>query len=181
MNNLRKKSIDYLSRREHSRLELKQKLSQKNFSDSDIAAELDFLISTDLQSDDRFAHAYVRSRKQAGFGPKRIELELRERGVAELLISAAIDAHSTEWQTQMIAVLQRKFPHPAKNQAEKAPQFRFLSQRGYNADMINNLLFSKVEKCAQDNPDLPIEFVEELLISVESDKSLAENFIFEDE
>ena len=138
--NIRQKSINYLSRREHSRLELKQKLLQKHFSESEITAELDFLISKDLQNDQRFAYAYVRARKQAGFGPNRIEMELRERGVAQTLIADAMDAHLSSFQAQMLAVWQRKFPHPAKNKAESAQQFRFLSHRGYNSEAIMKLL-----------------------------------------
>lgn len=141
MNSLRQKSIRYLSLREHSRLELEQKLLQKQFSESDIAAELDFLIKKDLQSDERFAHAYVRARKQAGFGPKRIEMELRERGICEKLISDSVDVNSPEWQQNLIAVWKRQFPEPAKNQNEKAKQFRFLLQRGYHSADIRKILF----------------------------------------
>lgn len=36
-----------------------------------------------------------------------------------------------------------------------------------------------VEKCARDNPDLPIEFVKDLLISKHQDRSLAKPFTFE--
>jgi len=139
---IREKSIDYLSRREHSRLELKQKLLLKNFSLDEINLELDFLISKDLQSDERFAHAYVRSRKQSGFGPRRIECELRERGISESLISAAVDARSTEWRNQMVSIFQRKFSESSKNKSEQARQFRFLSQRGFPSEMITKFLFS---------------------------------------
>ena len=38
---------------------------------------------------------------------------------------------------------------------------------------------AKVGKCALDNPDLPIEFLKELLISKQQDQSLAEPFDFE--
>lgn len=41
--------------------------------------------------------------------------------------------------------------------------------------------WSKIGKCALDNPDLPIEFIRELLIAKNSDRSLAEPFVFEDE
>ncbi len=40
--------------------------------------------------------------------------------------------------------------------------------------------WAKIGKCALDNPDLPIEFVTELLISKQIDRSLAEPFEFED-
>ena len=39
--------------------------------------------------------------------------------------------------------------------------------------------WAKVGKCALENPDLPTEFVKELLISKHTDRSLAEPFIFE--
>ncbi|GGI79196.1 ParD-like family protein [Legionella impletisoli] len=41
--------------------------------------------------------------------------------------------------------------------------------------------WAKVGKCALDNPDLPIEFVKDLLISKKSDRSLAEPFNFDEE
>ena len=39
--------------------------------------------------------------------------------------------------------------------------------------------WAKVGKCALDNPDLPIEFLKDLLISKQLDRSLAESFEFE--
>ena len=39
--------------------------------------------------------------------------------------------------------------------------------------------WARVGKCALDNPDLPIEFVKDLLISKNQDRSLAEPFEFE--
>lgn len=40
--------------------------------------------------------------------------------------------------------------------------------------------WAKVGKCALENPDLPIEFVKELLVSKNTDRALAEPFIFEE-
>jgi hypothetical protein len=39
--------------------------------------------------------------------------------------------------------------------------------------------WAKIGKCALDNPDLPIEFVRDLLISKNQSRSLAESFKFE--
>ncbi len=39
--------------------------------------------------------------------------------------------------------------------------------------------WAKIGKCALDNPDLPIEFLQELLLSKQQDHSLAEPFEFE--
>ncbi len=40
--------------------------------------------------------------------------------------------------------------------------------------------WATVGKCALDNPDLPIEFVKDLLVSKQQDRSLAEPFQFGD-
>ena len=41
--------------------------------------------------------------------------------------------------------------------------------------------WAKIGKCALDNPDLPIEFIKDILVAKEQDKSLAEDFKFEGE
>ena len=41
--------------------------------------------------------------------------------------------------------------------------------------------WARIGKCALDNPDLPIEFIKDTLISKETDRSLAEPFEFDDE
>lgn len=40
--------------------------------------------------------------------------------------------------------------------------------------------WAKIGKCALDNPDLPIEFIKDLLITKNQDRSLAEPFEFEE-
>ena len=40
--------------------------------------------------------------------------------------------------------------------------------------------WAKIGRCALDNPDLPIEFIKELLISKNSDRNLAEPFDFDE-
>jgi len=39
--------------------------------------------------------------------------------------------------------------------------------------------WAKIGKCALDNPDMPVEFIYDILISKNQDRSLAEPFIFE--
>lgn len=38
--------------------------------------------------------------------------------------------------------------------------------------------WAKIGKCALDNPDLPIEFIRDLLLSKGQDRALAEPFVF---
>ena len=61
------------------------------------------------------------------------------------------------------------------NEARKVARAEFRS-------IPNQIEFwAMVGKCALDNPDLPIEFVKDLLISKHQDRSLAEPFKFEGE
>ena len=39
--------------------------------------------------------------------------------------------------------------------------------------------WARIGKCALDNPDLPIEFIKDIIMAKQTDKSLAEPFIFE--
>lgn len=41
--------------------------------------------------------------------------------------------------------------------------------------------WAKIGKCALDNPELPTEFIKDLLLSKNTDRSLAEAFDFEDD
>lgn len=136
MVSLREKAMDYLSRREHSRVELKRKLLQKNFLSSEIDAVLDKLSKDNLQSDDRFAQSYVRYRRQQGFGPLRIALELHERGISENVIDEYVAANSADWKQQLIIVWKKRFSGTQKNQQQ---QFRFLVQRGFAQEDIYKL------------------------------------------
>jgi hypothetical protein len=59
------------------------------------------------------------------------------------------------------------------NDAKKVARAEFRS-------IPNQIEFwAMIGKCALDNPDLPIEFVKDLLISKQQDRSLAEPFKFE--
>lgn len=127
-------ALNYLSRREHSRLELKQKLSAKNFSPTEIDDALNKLQEKKLQSDERFAENYVRYRKHMGFGPLKINAELHERGVSHSVISSTVNENAEEWKTIMISLWKKKFSNNAKN---KSTQYRFLLSRGFTLAMIN--------------------------------------------
>lgn len=61
------------------------------------------------------------------------------------------------------------------NEAKKVAAAEFRS-------IPNQIEFwAMIGKCALDNPDLPIEFVKDMLISKHQDRSLAEPFEFEDD
>lgn len=134
---LRHQALDCLARREHSRLELQTRLSERN-PDADaeaIVAVLDQLQADQLQDDQRFAEGYTRLRIMRGHGPRKIEYELRQKGAAGECIAVALADH--DWSALARDALTKKFGDtPAVSWEERAKRLRFLQQRGFDADQV---------------------------------------------
>ena len=98
-----------LARREHSRVELQEKLTKKGFPREQIECALEQLVANNLQSDQRFLEDFIRSRVLKGNGPLRISQELRQRGIEDGL--SYIDEQSIDWQeVAATALLRLKIP-----------------------------------------------------------------------
>jgi len=139
---LEQAAIRLLANREHSRAELSRKLGGRCEDDALLDQVLDWLESSGYQSDERFAELYVKQRKQKGFGPIRIRLELQERGIAAGLIDAWTDPREVQWLELLDRCCQRKFgcspPDDFKAQSKRA---RFLEYRGFPSEMIRSYLW----------------------------------------
>jgi regulatory protein len=136
---IKKSALSLLARREHGRDELKQKLLHKGFAAREVEEALDILKQDNWQSDLRFAEMYVRSRAARGYGPIRIKMELRERGVADVVISECIDEKSKVWLDLAKKVCFKKFgtAHSIDTK-NRAKQQHFLQYRGFNYEQINS-------------------------------------------
>jgi regulatory protein len=133
-------AIRLLSRREHSRNELRQKLLQRGFPAELIQQVLEKLIQKKLLDEERFVESYIRARSNKGYGPLRIIAELQQRGVNVEIIFNFIDETSCEWLELAQQVRQKKFGKKMpKEFTEKAKQMRFLQYRGFSVEQINKI------------------------------------------
>jgi len=118
-------------------VELIEKLGRRGYDPALIRAEVEALAAEGLQSDARFAEAFLRSRMERGDGPIRIRYELVRRGVDESLIGDCLEPVSDDWVRVAERVWLRRFdglcPDGLK---ERARQYRFLTQRGFSPDQI---------------------------------------------
>ena len=133
----RKKAMDYLAQREHGRSELLEKVTRFGF-DADVADDaVAQLVEDGLQSDVRFADAFVRSRINQGKGPAKIRADLREKGVNDGVTEDGIRDAEQDWHALAVEVRLKKFgaERPAEFK-EKARQMRFLQSRGFEQDQI---------------------------------------------
>ncbi len=112
---------------------------------ADLAAEVVARLSQEgLQSDSRFAEAFVHTRKERGYGPFRIRRELLERGVPEALVDDVLDERATTWMEQMRQVRRKKFgDEMPKTFTERAKQARFLQYRGFTLDQIQAIFSTR--------------------------------------
>lgn len=136
---LKARAVAYLSRREHSRLELQRKLSAYCDDPAEIEAVLDDLQRTHWQSDQRYAQAYVH-RTAGRQGAQRILGALRQQGVADGQLADLQDTLRTSEPERARAVWQRKFSAPPADARDYARQYRFLAGRGFSSDVIRRLL-----------------------------------------
>jgi len=137
----RKRAMDLLARREHGCEELTRKLVSKGF-DAELASEVISTLESDgLVADERFAEAFARSRVNRGQGPRRIELELRERGIKDGVISAALEQADCDWVSVARAARIKRFGlESPQDLRSRGQQTRFLSYRGFTGDQIKQAL-----------------------------------------
>ncbi len=135
----RKKAMDLLARREHSRDELCRKLQKAGF-ESDVAFDAIAALGRDgLQSDERFVESFVQSRINQGKGPARIRAELGQKGVADAVVDQAIENSAADWYQLARETRRRKFGSEQPSEfSEKARQMRFLQYRGFESDHIQS-------------------------------------------
>lgn len=139
-------SLRLLAMREHSEQQLRRKLEQREFDEIEISEAIETLKSENYLSDSRFAESYLRSRKLKLYGPVRIELELKERGVSDSIVSRVMEEQdefepTDDWFTIMQKAYYRKYgDSKAEEYQEKAKRCRYLQSRGFESSLITELI-----------------------------------------
>ena len=141
VNRCLKTAIDLLSRREHSRFELRRKLQQKPHAEGvDLEPLLDQLAEANYQSEERYAESFVRSRILKGQGEMKIRSQLLQRGVSQYLANTAISKAEVNWLELAERQREKRFgeayPH---TRDEQAKQSRFLLSRGFPGHIVREV------------------------------------------
>jgi regulatory protein len=110
----------------------------------DLDALLDDLTARGWLSDARATTQLVHA-KRSRFGTQRITHELRQRGIADELIEAALPALKETELDAARDVWQRKFGIAPQDAKEKAKQMRFLQSRGFSIDVILKVMRSEID------------------------------------
>jgi regulatory protein len=138
-------AVKLLARRDFAGTELKQKLQSQGFETTVVDEAVDELTAGGVLNDARYAEHFVTYHAERGQGPVRITALLREQGLPEDAIDAAL-ATGPDWRARAREVRIRRFgfKEPA-SWPEKAKQGRFLQSRGFSSDHIRAALGPDVD------------------------------------
>ena len=140
------RALRLLSRREHGRAELRAKLIARGVDAGMAGRVVEKLGAEGLQSEERFAAALVRRRITRGYGPVYIRCELRKRQVDDEVADAETNRTDAFWQQLAAEALAGKFPPGEGREAPYNTRARFLSRRGFPADIVYRALRASAER-----------------------------------
>lgn len=152
-----------LAIREHSQKQLSEKLRKKGFADYAINKAIDYLITENWLSEERFCSSYIRSKAAKGQGELRIEMALHQHGLSADLINRSFEEQNIDWSSLCLEVAMKKIRtmgHIAPNQnpvnsegfeigdysdyekqmQQKLKLERFLRYRGFALDDIKKTI-----------------------------------------
>jgi len=148
---LKARAIGLLSRREHSRSELRRKLAAHCEDETELDTLLGDLEREGWLSQKRFAESVVH-RRAPRHGARRIMHDLRQHGLPdETLAEFAEDLRATELQRAREVWLKR-FGTPPADAREHARQHRYMAARGFSADCLRRILAGQGSDFCEDLP-----------------------------
>ena len=136
---LRERALAMLARREHTRAEMTRKLSPHSESPEQVEQLLDALVARGWLSETRFAESRANALARK-FGSRKIEHDLRSRGVSAEVVEHAVEQARTQELANCRAAWQRKFGVLPQTAAERGRQMRFLAGRGFSAEAVRQVL-----------------------------------------
>ncbi len=143
---VKQNALNYLSRRSHSKNEVRIKLRQKGFDKAQIEQTLDDLEQNKYIDDAHFAQLFTEEKvKTKNWGKNKIKSELIKRGVSSKVITDVIDEKfSDDSQIEAGLELARKKYKKLLNRKieEKKIQtsiYSFLVSRGYDYDSCKQI------------------------------------------
>jgi len=132
-------ALRYLTRREYGLEELKRKLIGRGADTNVAESVVGRCADENLVSDERFAQMYVRTRMRRLFGPLKIRAELRQRGVDDGAITAAMPADESRWHDLAAQWAEKRYREPLDYNG-RAKIYRSLVSRGFTHEQANAAL-----------------------------------------
>lgn len=139
-NRARERALYFLGLRDYACKELEQKLLTEA-SPEVAAAVVERLREVGLLDDERYATRLARSLSEVKHYPRRrIEQELRRRGIAPLVAQAAAEEVDGEDYEQALALLQKKYYNKLNDPDSRRRVIAALARRGFSYGAIRRAM-----------------------------------------
>ncbi len=137
----KKVAFQCLSRRDHSRHELSEKLYQKGFSKPTVSKLMHQLEEMNLINDTRFLETWSRFRiEHHHFGPLRLRQEFLKKGIPSADVAAQIQkiSETSNLEDEAEKTLLHRYPNPSQLKEKNAQRraFDFLRRKGHETETI---------------------------------------------
>ena len=141
------RAFELLAYRNRSGFELRQRLRRAEYSDPAIDGALDRLAELNLIDDRCFAETYAEARfSHKGYGPHRIAMELRMRGIDRDIIDAVIAERLSDGEAQLERARAFAEKRLGRIRRETDPRkqrqrlYNALLRRGYDSEIISHVI-----------------------------------------
>ena len=137
-----------LALREHSSLQIKNKLSKKGFDKNVIENVLQELKDNGYQSDERYLEEYIRYRQNQGHSSKKIIYELKSNGISSELITQKNYKFADDYEI-LLDLANYKIDKQSLNDEKILRKYvNYFKSRGFGESVILKVIkkFKKYEK-----------------------------------
>ena len=131
-------ALKLLDRKDYTEKELENKLIKKFGDESreEIETVLSYLKEKGFLDDRRYCENYVYFRLKRGYGKRRVEYELKNKGLDEGIIKDALE----ETDEQIEDVFLKRLKQLKGKKRKRAKLYEFMIRRGFESDRIIELL-----------------------------------------
>jgi len=121
--------------------EIRGRLERKGFSPDVIQSTVAFLIEKEFVNDVVFSRAWIESRLRANLGPRKIELELINKGIERNIIDEQLKLIRTDYQEdkQIEEIVRKRFQrlNILEPKTAKRKIYAYLLRRGFSPDIVS--------------------------------------------
>jgi regulatory protein len=141
------RALRYLSYRPRSEAEVRSHLRQRGCTATAIERSVERLRQLNYLNDGNFARSWAAAKVAGGYGPKRIEQELKAKGVGPAIIRAVVtEAFSEGEEAHARRLLEKRYRKLELNDDKTLRRaVAFLQRRGYSSKVIYDTLKYSVE------------------------------------
>jgi regulatory protein len=138
-------ALRLLTRRDHSKYELGQKLKQRDFEDDIIEKVFLEFERLDYLNDERTAQVFIGQLLRKGCGAKRIQHELNRKGltgkrIADIFLEKVTDVVERENAERVLIKNIKRFGRENDRLKRNDKIYRFLYSRGFSNQVILELM-----------------------------------------